>query len=233
MKFLEKVLQNERVIVYYAEDFSNVTDELVAAVNWPKEVDKLAFSFRPFTPPGGYVRHNLRNDYVIRYVYEGKTSALKPLGKPLKNSPITARAARNPDDAMEVTKATLCQDSEAKRRKSGPAYFKERKRYLDMIRKGEVKSVLLFKNGKSVGIASLVEQPRLEGGKNSTFSWLWIDKRLPKGEYEDAIYKATKWAKDNAHPYMASANFDYNKESQADDSRFGLKPCRIFFARKK
>jgi len=75
--------------------------------------------------------------------------------------------------------------------------------------------------------------PRLEGGKSSTFTWFWLDKSLPKAEYEDARYKATKWAKDNSLPHMASANFDYNKEAQKGDSRFGLKPCRIFFARKK
>ena len=93
--------------------------------------------------------------------------------------------------------------------------------------------MLLFKNGRNVGIASLADVPRLEGGKSITFTWLWIDKRLSKGEYADARYKATKWAKDNAQPHIASANFAYNKEAQRDDSRFGLKPCRIFFARKK
>jgi len=233
MKFFEKMLDEKRIIMYYAEDFLRVTNELVAAVNWPKGVDMLSFSFKQFTPPGGCVRHELKNDYVIRYLFGGKTSELKPLGKPLKNSPISARAPRNAAEALAVTNETLCRDSAQKRRKSGPAYFKERKRYLDMIRKGQVKSVLLFKNGRNVGIASLADVPRLEGGKSSTFTWLWIDKRLPKGEYEDAMYKATKWAKDNAQPHMASANFDGNKESQKGDSRFGLRPCRIFFARKK
>lgn len=233
MKFLEKMTESERIVMYYVEDFSNVTNELVAAVNWPKDVDMLSFSFKPFTPRGGYVRHNLKSGYVIRYMYGGKTSALKPLGKPLANSPITARAPRNVDEALEVTNATLCRDSSVDRAKNGPAYNKERKLYFGMIKDGKVKSVLLFKNGRNVGIASLTDIPRLEGGKSSTFTWFWIDKRLSKAEYEDARYKATKWAKANAQPHMASANFDGNKETQRDDSRFGLKPCRILFARKQ
>ena len=233
MKFLEKMTHNERAIMYHVGDFSKVTNELVAAVNWPKDTDMLLFDFKPFTPPGGYVRHNLKNDHVIRYTYGGKTSALKPLGKQLKNSPIVARAPRNAAEALAVTKATLGQDSSSKRKKSGPAYFKERERYYGMIRKGAVKSVLLFKNGRNVGIGSIVDIPRVDGSKSSTFTWSWVDKRLPRAEYEDARYKMTKWAKENAQPYMASANFDYNKESQKDDSRFGLKVYRISFSRKK
>jgi len=233
MKFLEKMYENERVVMYYAENFANVTDELVAAVNWPKSVDMLSFTFKPFSPAGGCVQHKLKSDYVIRYLFCGKTGSLKPLGKALNNSPVTARVPKNVAEAVAVTKATPCRKSAGQRANNGPAYYKEQKRYLDMRQRGKVKSVLLFKNGKNVGIASLADVPRLEGGKSSTFTWFWLDKSLPKAEYEDARYKATKWAKDNSLPHMASANFDYNKEAQKGDSRFGLKPCRIFFARKK
>lgn len=233
MKFLEKITENKRVVMYYAEDFSKVTDELVAAVNWPKDVDFLSFAFKPFTPPGGYVKHSMKNGLVIRYLYCGKASELKPLGKPLKNSPIVARPQASPAEALAVTNATLCRESSAKRKKNGPAYYRERKRYLAMIKDGKVRSVLLFKNGRSVGIASLGNVPLHAGGMSSTFTWFWIDKRLPKAEYEDARYKATKWAKENSLPHMSSVNFDYNKETQKDDSRFGLKPDTVFFARKK
>ena len=233
MKFLEKMMDDGRCVMYYAGDFSKVTDELVAAVNWPEGTDMLSFSFKPFTPAGGCVTHKLKTDHVIRYLYSGKTAGLKPLGKPLKNSPIVARAPKNAAEALAVTLATLGRDASSRRDKSGPAYLRERKMYLGMIRKGKVRSVLLFKNGRNVGIASMADVPRLEGGKSSTFTWFWIDKRLPRAEYEDARYKATSWAKEASQPHMASANFDYNKETQKDDSRFGLKPCRIFFARKR
>lgn len=233
MKFLEKMMDDSRCIMYYVGDFSKVTDELVSAVNWPKNVDMLSFSFKPFAPAGGCVKHKLKTDHVIRYLFGGKTAALKPLGKPLKDSPIIARTQKNSAEGVAVTKATLCRKFAGQRGKNGPAFYKEQKRYLDMIRKGKVNSVLLFKNGRNVGIASLADVPRLEGGKSSTFTWFWIDERLPKAEYEDARYKATKWVKDNAQPHMASANFDYNKGTQKDDLRLGLKPCRIFFARKK
>lgn len=232
MKFLEKMFQNEQIVMYNVSDFSNVTDELVAAVNWPKGVETLSFSFDPFSPAGGYVKHKLTGAYVIRYMYGGKTSTLKPLGKELKSSPIEARAPKNIKEALAVTKATLCNNSAAERRRKGPAYQKELRRYLGGISGGKIKSVLLFKNGRSVGIASMVDSVRLDGKKGSTFTWFWIDKQLPRVEYEDARFKATKWVKENAQGYLASANFDYNKESQKWDSRFGLKPYRIFLAHK-
>jgi len=233
MKFLEKVAENKHIIIYNAGELSNVTDELVAAVKWPKEVELLAFCFKPFPTKGGYVRHNLKSDYVIRHLYGGKTSSLKPLGKAMKNSPIIARAPKNAAEALKVTIDTLGRDTSSKYNKSGPAYHRERKRYYDMIKKGEVKSVLIFKNERNVGIASLIDVPKIGGGKASTFTWSWFDKRLPKSEYEDVRYKATKWVLDNSQPFMASVNFDYNKESQKADSCLGLKPYRINFARKK
>lgn len=232
MKFLEKMLHTDRIIMYNAGDFNNVTDELVAAVNWPKDVAMLSLSFKPFSPTGGFVRHGLKNDYVIRYMYGGKTSTLKPLGREMKASPIVARAPRNAKEALAVTRATLCRISAAKRKQKGPAYAKELKAYLALVNKGKVKSVLLFKNGRNVGIASLMDGVRLDGKKSSTFTWSWFDKRLPKAEYDDARFKATSWVKKNAQPYVGSANFDYNKESQKEDSRLGLQPYRIFFARK-
>ncbi|MDD2805615.1 MAG: hypothetical protein PHV33_08675 [Elusimicrobiales bacterium] len=233
MKFLEKMLHNDRIIMYNAGEFANVTNELVAAVNWPKDVDMLSFSFNPFAPGGGFVRHDIDGDYVIRYMFGCKTSALKPLGRPLKSSPIIARAPKSVGEALAVTKATLCDKSAAQRKRKGPAYQKELLNYLGSIKKGKVKSVLLFKNGKNVGIASMIDSVRLDGKKGSTFTWLWLDKKLPVAQYEDARFKATKWVKDNAQEYMASANFDYDRESQRNDCRFGLKPYRIFFARKK
>ena len=232
MKFLEKMLHSDRMIMYNAGVFSNVTDELVAAVNWPKDVPMLSFSFEPFVPAGGCVKHKLKNNYVVRYMYGGKTSTLKPVGKEMKASPIVARAPRNNKEALAVTKATLCADADAKQKQKGPAYRKELRNYLGMVSSGKVKSVLLFKNARNVGIASMIDSVRLDGKTGSTFTWSWIDKRLPRAEYNDAMFKATKWAKDTAKPYMASANFDYNKEAQKTDSRFGLKPCRIFFAYK-
>lgn len=232
MKFLEKMFQSKQIVMYNVSDFSNVTDELVAAVNWPKGVETLSFSFEPFSPAGGYVKHKLRGAYVIRYIYGGKTSTLRLLGKELKSSPIEARAPKNVKEALAVTKATLCENSAAERRRKGPAYQKELRRYLATISGRKTKSVLLFKNGRSVGIASMLDSIRLDGKKCSTFTWFWIDKRLPKAEYEDARYKATKWVKENAQEYLASANFDYNKEAQRWDSRFGLKPYRVFFAHK-
>ena len=232
MKFLEKMLHDDRMIMYNAGDFSNVTDELVAAVNWPKDVPMLSFSFEPFAPAGGCVKHKLKNNYVIRYMYGAKTGTLKPVGREMKASPIVARAPRNNKEALSITKTTLCADPAAKQKQKGPAYRKELRRYLGMVSKGKVKSVLLFKNGRNVGIASMIDSVRLDGKKTSTFTWSWIDKRLPRAEYDDAMFKATKWAKNTAQPFMASANFDYNKEAQKIDSRFGLKPYRIFFAHK-
>jgi hypothetical protein len=67
----------------------------------------------------------------------------------------------------------------------------------------------------------------------STIAWLWLDPKLPKPEYKDALYQATKWAKTNAQEYITSVNFDYDKEPQKGDSCFGLKPCQIVLARKK
>lgn len=232
MKFLQKMLHNERVVMYHAGDFPNVTNELVAAVNWPKGVDLLAFNFEPFSPAGGAVKHDLKNDYVIRYMYGGKASTLKPTGKPLKNSTIVSRPPKNAAEALKVTRATLCRDSALKRRQKGPAYAKELNVYLGNIRSGKVRSQLLFKNGRNVGIASVIDGVRLDGKKTSTFTWLWLDERLPKAELADARHKATKWVKDTALEYVASVNFDYDKESQRWDSRFGLKPYRIFFAHK-
>lgn len=233
MKFLEKMLHNDHIIMYNAGDFPKVTNELVAAVNWPKGVERLSFNFKPFSPAGGFVKHTLKNAYIIRYVFGGKTSTLKPLGREMKSSPIVARPPKNTKEAITVTKTTLCRDSSAKRKQKGPAYAAELKRYLSYIQNGKVKSVLLFKNGRNVGIASIMDGVRLDGKKSSTFTWMWVDKRLPKAEYDDARFKATSWVKKNAMPYMASANFDYTKESQKDDSRMGLKPYRIFFAHKR
>ncbi len=232
MKFLEKMLHNDRIIMYNAGDFSNVTDELVAAVNWPKGVAMLSFNFEPFAPAGGCVKHILKNDYVIRYMFGAKTSDLTPVGKEMKSSTIVARPPKNTNEALSVTRATLCKDSASKRKQKGPAYRKELNRYLAGVKSGKVKSVLLFKNSRNVGIASMMDGVRLDGKKSSTFTWLWLDKRLPKAEYGDALFKATKWAKENAQEYMGSANFDYDKEAQKGDSRFGLKPYRIYFAHK-
>ena len=232
MKFLQKMIHNDRIVMYNAGDFSNVTDELVAAVNWPKGVDMLSFSFEPFAPAGGAVKHGLKNNYVIRYMFSARSSAITPTGKPLKDSPIVARAPKNAAEAVAVTRATLCRDSATQRRQKGPAYAKELNMYLGNVRSGKVRSVLLSKNGRNVGIASLIDGVRLDGKKNSTFTWLWLDKRLPKAELADARYKATKWVKDAALDYVSAANFDYDKESQRWDSRLGLKPYRIYFAQK-
>ena len=232
MKFLEKMMDNKQVIMYNAGVFGNITDELVAAVNWPKDVPTLSFSFAPFAPAGGAVKHGLKNNYVIRYMFGGKTSTLKPLGKALKGSPIVAREPASAKEAVAVTQDTLCRDSAAQKRKAGPAFAKELKRYLGNVRSGKVKSVLLFKNGRSVGIASYIDVVRLDGKKSSTFTWLWVDKRLPRAEYEDARFKATSWVLKHARPYLASANFDYSKDAQQGDSRMGMQPYRIFFARK-
>jgi hypothetical protein len=233
MKFLEKMVHNDRVIMYNAGKFANVTNELVAAVNWPKDVDMLSFSFEPFAPAGGYVKHALKNDYVVRYMFAGKTSALKPLGKPLKASPVTVREPRNVGEAAAVTKTTLFKNFPLTGGKTGPAFKKEALSYINSIKSGKVRSILLFKNGRNVGIASMMDGKRLDGKKSSTFTWMWIDKRLPRREYEDARFKITKWVKDTAKEYVGSANFDHRKESQKNDSRFGLKPYRIFFAHKK
>jgi|GEM_PF-1817781 len=232
MKFLEKMYHDDSLIMYNVADFSNITNELVAAMNWPKDVDMLSLSFEPFAPAGGAVKHDITNGCVIRYMYGGKTSELKPTGKALRNSPIVARPPRNVQEALAVTKATLCRDSAAKSKQKGPAYAKELKQYLGNISSGKVRSVLLFKNDRNVGIASMIDGVRLDGKKCSTFTWLWLDKRLPKAECADARFKATKWVKDNALEYVASANFDYAKESQKWDSLLGLKPYRMFFARK-
>jgi hypothetical protein len=232
MKFLQKMLHNERAVMYHVGEFANVTNELVAAVNWPKGVQTLSFDFRPFAPAGGAVKHGLKNNYVIRYLFGARTADITPTGKPLKGSPIAARPPKNPAEAVAVTRATLCRGTAASRRQKGPAYAKELKWYLGSVRSGKVRSILLCKNGRNVGIASVIDGARLDGKKCSTFTWLWLDKRLPKAELADARYKATKWVKATSLPYVASANFDYDKEAQRWDSRLGLKPYRIFLAKK-
>jgi hypothetical protein len=230
MKHLELIFKNDDIVMYHTKDFSLVTDKLIAAVEWPKSVNTLSFDFKPFSPVGGVVKHKVKGDYGVRYMYGGKASTLKPAGKEMKNSVIVARAPKNLKETVAVTKATLCKKAKAEADMQGLGYKKELRMYMSLLKK--TKNVLLLKDGRYVGIASLFDRPRLDGKKCSTFTWLWIDERLPKAERNDALYKATKWAKENCLEYMGSANHAYNHESQKIDSAMGLKPYRIFFARK-
>jgi hypothetical protein len=230
MKHLELLAKNENVLLYYTKDYALITDKLIASMEWPKAVPLLGFAFNPFAPKGGCLGKKVKGDYVVRYMYGAKTSSLKPVGKEMKSSPLTLRPPKNAKETLAITKATLGKYTAGNRSKNGTRFSEEVKNYLAMIRK--VRSVLVFKDGKNVGIASLLDGVRLEGGKCSTLTWLWISPQLPPAQRKDALYKATKWVKDNALEYIASCEFAYDRKSQQQDSQMGLKPYRIFFAHK-
>jgi len=190
MKHLERMFKSEDIVMYHARDFSLVTDKLVESVEWPKSVAMLSFNFKPFAPSGGVVKHKVKGDYVVRYMYGGKANSLRPVGREMKNSPIVMRPPRNVKEAVAVTKATLGKKATTEAPLRGPAFRKELRRYMASFKK--VRTMLLLKNDKYVGIASLLDHVRIDGKKCSTLTWLWTDNRLPRAERSDALYKATK-----------------------------------------
>jgi hypothetical protein len=231
MKHLELLSKTKQSWMYHVKDYSLITDKLIASVDWPKNIPVLFFDFKPFRPAGGVARHKVKGRYIVRFVFGGFTKRLKPAGKPLKNSPITARPPKNQQEAYTITKKSIAAHAAADKRLYGASFEKETRNYLSDFKK-RTRSLLLFKNGRSAGIATLYDNTRWDGKPCSIITWLRIDKRLPKADYQDALYQATKWCVENAKETMASFNHADEIEDHKFETAMGLRPYRINFRRK-
>ncbi|MDD2805715.1 MAG: hypothetical protein PHV33_09180 [Elusimicrobiales bacterium] len=230
MKHLELMAKDKNSVMYHVKDYALIDDKLIASVDWPRSVPVLFFDFKPFRPSGGVLKHKVKGPYIVRCVFGGYGKSLKPAGKRLKNSPITAREPENLKEALDITKKSIAAHAAADGRMYGRSFKAETKRYLAAFKK--TRSVLLFKGDRNVGIATLYDNRRWDGKPCSTITWLRLDRRLPKPQYQDALYQATKWCVENCKETMAV----FNHISEAEDHKFetamGLRPYRINFRRK-
>lgn len=231
MKHLELMSKTKRSLMYHVKDYSLITDKLINSVNWPKNIPVLFFDFKPFRPAGGVAKHKVKGRYVVRFVFGGFTRRLKPAGKPLQNSPIISRPPKNPQEAYTVTKKSIAEHAAAHARLYGKSFKAETRGYLAKVKK-HTRSILLFKGDRNVGILTLFDNKRWDGKPCSTMTWMHIDKRLPKGEYLDALYQVTKWGIQNAKETFAVFNHADEIADHKFETAMGLRPYRINFRRK-
>lgn len=232
MKHLELINGNKDSFLYHIKDHSLVSDKLIESVLWPSPVRLLFFDFKPFALRRGYLKHKVSDKYCVRYVFGGNRKDLRQIGKPLKDSPIELRAPRSLKEARDFSREVIYKYYiKPNARLLGPDFERETKRYLASFKK--VKSALLFKKDKTVGIVSLIHRVRSDGKPVSIVTWEWLDKKLPVSEFSDALFKLGQWIRDNARETVAWYTHDFSVEEQKLCSKLGLKPYRIFFRRNK
>ncbi len=232
MKHPELMRGDSKSFIYHIKDYSLVSDKLIDSVAWPSPVPHLFFDFKPFSLPKGFLKHKVSKKYCVRYIFGGKRHGLKQIGKALTGSPIVLRAPRTLKEARDVSRYAIS-NYYLKPYASllGPDFLKETKRYLASFKK--VKSALLFKKDKNVGIVSMIHHMRSDGKPGSVVTWEWIDKKLPALEFNDAMFKMGEWIRGNAKETIAWYTHDFCIEEQRLCSKLGLKPYRIFFRRNK
>lgn len=230
MKHLELMAKDKNSVMYHVKDYSLITDKLIASLDWPKSVPVLFFDFKPFRPAGGVLKSKVKGPYIVRCVFGGFSKGLKPAGKRLKNSPITAREPKNLKEAYDITKKSIAAHAAADDRLYGKSFKAETKRYLGDFKK--TKSVLLFKKDRNIGIATLYDNVRWDGKPCSIITWLRLDKRLPGPQYQDALCQATRWCVENSKETMAVFNHISEKDDHKMETAMGLRPYRINFRRK-
>lgn len=232
MKHLELMNGDEKSFLYHVKDYSLVSDKLIESVAWPSPVPLLFFDFKPFALPKEFLKHKVSKKYCVRYIFGGKQRELKQIGKELKDSPIALRAPKSTKEARDVSRHAIYNYYlKPYAKQLEPEFKRETSRYLTAFKK--VKSALLFKKDKNVGIVSLIHRVRSDGKPVSIVTWEWIDKKLPVAEFNDAMFKMGKWIRDNARETLAWYTHAFCLEEQKLCSKLGLKPYRIFFRRNK
>lgn len=232
MKHLELMKGDKKSFLYHIKDYSLVSDKLIESVAWPSVVPLLFFDFKPFALSKGFLEHKVSKKYCVRYIFDGKRQGLKQIGKALKNSPIELRAPKSNKEARDVSRYAIYNYYlKPYAKQLGPDFKRETNRYLASFKK--VKSALLFKKDKNVGIVSMVHGVRSDGKPVSVVTWEWIDKKLPASEFNDAIFKMGEWIRGNAKETIAWYTHDFCLDEQKLCSKLGLKPYRIFFRRNK
>lgn len=150
----------------------------------------------------------------------------------LKDSPIELRAPKSLKEARDVSRHSIYNYYlKPYAMLLAPDFTRETKRYLVSFKK--VKSALLFKKNKNVGIVSMIHHMRSDGKPGSVVTWEWIDKKLPASEFNDALFKIGEWIRGNAKENIDWYTHDFCIEEQKLCSKLGLKPYRIFFRRNK
>jgi len=232
MKHLQLIRGDKDSFFYHVKNYSLVSDKLIESLVWPSAVPLLFLNFKPFVLPKGFLTHKISKKYCVRYIFGGTRQGLKQLGKELKNSPITLRAPKSFKEARDYSREVIYKHYiKPNARLLGTDFERETKRYLASFKK--VKSALLVKKDKSVGIVSLIHSVRSDGKPVSVVTWEWIDKKLPVAEFNDALFKVGQWIRANARDTVAWYTHDFCIEEQQLCSKLGLKPYRIFFRRKK
>lgn len=231
MKHLELISKLKQSYMYHIRDYSEVSDKLIESVEWPDSVPDLFFDFKPFSPAGGLLKHRVSRKYYVRYILGGKRSALKPIGRAMKDSPIEIRPPRSVAELRKYSKATINEDyiKPYKRHMDG-SFEKEVRGYLARV--GETKSMLLFKGGKNVGLVSIAHSVRWDRKPVSIVTWLFVKETLPPAEKKDAYFKLYAWLKKNCREYLAWYTHDFSTEEQKLCHSLGLKPYRVFFHRR-
>lgn len=232
MKHLELMIGDKKSFLYHVKDYSLISDKLIGSVAWPSVVPLLFFDFKPFALPKGFLKHKVSKKYCVRYIFGGKRQGLKQIGKELKDSPIELRSPKSLKEARDVSRhAIYSYYLKPYAKQLGADFKRETNRYLASFKK--VKSVLLFKKDKNVGIVSMIHHMRSDGKPCSVVTWEWIDKKLPAVEFNDALFKMGEWICGNAKETIAWCTHDFCVEEQKLCSKLGLKPYRIFFRRNK
>ncbi|OIO03277.1 MAG: hypothetical protein COX65_07255 [Elusimicrobia bacterium CG_4_10_14_0_2_um_filter_56_8] len=232
MKNIKLIGGDEASFLYQVKDYSQVSEKLIESLLWPFSVPYLFLDFKPLALPAGSLKHKISKKYSVRYIFGGKRQALKQLGKGLKNSPIELRAPKNLKEAKDLSRKSISEHYiKPNARLLGPDFNKETKRYISSMEM--VKSALLFKKGRNVGIVSLMDSVRPDGKPVSVVTWEWIDKKLPTAEFNDALFRVSKWIRENVKETLGWYTHDFCAEEQKLCTKLGLKPYRIFFSRNK
>jgi len=231
MKHLELMDKNKDYYMYHIRDYSELSDKLIESVEWPKSVANIFFDFKPFSPKGGLLKHRVSRKYYVRYVLGGKRSALKPIGRAMKDSPIEMRPPKSVAEVRKHTAAAVYNEYLKPYKKHLDGSFEaETRRYLAQL--GKTKSMLLFKGLRNVGLATVIHRVRWDGKPVSVVTWMFVDESLPPAEKKDAYFKLYGWLKKSCREYISWYTHDFSTGEQTLCHSLGLKPYRVFFHRR-
>ena len=234
LKKIRLIEVSKNRMLYSLPSLEMLSDDFIDGVDWPGDKDTLAFQISKHDtkrrePIADMV--SLKK-YVCRlnYLADKKELPHKKMAAELHGislEPFKTLSERRKTEILTHKKYSISrlQYSTSSNRAEQKEYFKN---WLTLKN-----AISIRKNGKVVGLLTLCKMT----GKTMVkplhwITWAWIDSRLNKDERRTAHVLLGRWLFENSSKYVGGSVHAANIRSQKWCLKMGLRPVRIFFARR-
>ncbi|KAF0124885.1 MAG: hypothetical protein FD189_2150 [Elusimicrobia bacterium] len=226
-----KLVKREKGLAFYKiAGHAALTDKLIESLDWPANIKRLVFDFKPVAPSSGFLSPKISNKYSARIMYLASKGDIKlPAGArnvgglrlvPAKDLRIFRKGMERA--FMEYVRPIKSYVT--------PEFMKRSDEFMEKQLK-RCRNLWLEKDGRNVGLVSILAYR--EGGRPGTLvAQIWIDPKLPPALRRDAKAVISGWLRKNVKSRMITGEHAKSVKSQKFFSSMGFKAGRCSVERR-